>query len=88
MRKKRRAGVRIKALARHLSPRPLAADSHNWLWSRSADAASLRHVTFDEFVAATYEPAPPPEAGAAAIAAAAARQRSLRELIGHEPSSA
>lgn len=58
--------------------------SHNWLWSRSTEARRLSHVTFDEFVAATYEPPPPGSPGDAP--AAAGRQAALRRLVGPLPS--
>jgi hypothetical protein len=72
----------------------LRLDTLEWVHLNATGPDSLSPVLlnrtglFGMGVTATYEPAPPPEAGAAAIAAAASRQRSLRELIGHEPSSA
>ena len=60
--------------------------SHNYLWTRSTNAATLKHVTFDEFAAATYEPPPPASAGADVAAAAGARNARLKSLVGDLPS--
>lgn len=60
--------------------------SHNYLWPRSTNAATLKHVTFDEFAAATYEPPPPASDGTVVAAAAVARDTRLKSLVGDLPS--